>query len=49
MLLREETFNKYLKLITSGIIPTSAKDIRGLKLGDLTSLPLYGIEVVGFT
>ena len=49
MLLREETFNKYLKLIASGIIPTSAKDIRGLKLGDLTSLPLYGIEVVGFT
>lgn len=49
MFIKQETFNKYLKLIASGIIPTSAKDIRGLKLGDLNSLPLYGIEVVKFS
>jgi len=49
MFVKEETFNKYLKLIAAGIIPTSAKDIRGLKLGDLNSLPLYGIEVVKFS
>lgn len=49
MFIKQETFNKYLRLIASGIIPTSAKDIRGLKLGDLNSLPLYGIEVVKFS
>ena len=49
MFVKEETFNKYLKLIAAGIIPTSAKDLRGLKLGDLNSLPLYGIEVVKFS
>ncbi len=49
MFVKEETFNKYLKLIAAGIIPTSAKDIKGLKLGDLNSLPLYGIEIVKFS
>jgi len=44
-LVKEEVFNKFLKLLNSGIIPTSAKNINGLEIGDLINLPLSGTNV----
>ena len=44
-LVKEEVFSKFIKLLNSGIIPTSAKNINGLEIGDLINLPLSGTNI----
>lgn len=48
MLLKKEIFNKFIKLISAGIIQTSAKNIKGLSIKEFLSLPLTGKQIVSF-
>ena len=46
MLVEKEVFNKYIKLISAGIIQTSAKNIHGLTLNEIINLPLNGNQIL---
>lgn len=46
MLIEKEVFDKFAKLISTGMIQTSAKNIQGLNLNDILNLPLIGTQII---